>query len=170
MDGRGRVDPGQRQRGEVRRMHRRQCHGSQPRGHYLVGPGLRAFGRLGRYDHPAQPGDQTQRGDLMAIAVVQTLTASTVSGTSITFSSWTPAANELLLVAVALRDETIAPSVAGNGLTWVSVCHVENVTNQGGINLFRALGASPSAGGRHITPTGKQNPPPQGAFLLSGGE
>ena len=104
----------------------------------------------------------------MAIAVVQTLTASTVSGTSITFSSWTPAANELLLVAVALRDETIAPSVAGNGLTWVSVANVDNVQNQCGINLFRALGASPSAGAITITLTGNSNPASAVAFRLSG--
>jgi len=55
-------------------------------------------------------------GELVAISVEETVTGNTTSATFFTLTSWTPLANELVLVAVALRDETLTVSVSGNGL------------------------------------------------------
>ncbi len=78
--------------------------------------------------------------------------------TSLVLPSWTPQSGELLLVGVALRDETIVPSVSGNGLTWTQVADRDNDRGQMGVNLFRASGASPSAGSITISLPGNTLP------------
>ncbi len=99
----------------------------------------------------------------MAIALEQTLTGGTDDATSVVLSSWTPAANDLILVFVALRNETLTPTVAGNGLTFVSVIDVDDDQGQVGITIFRALGASPSAGAITVTLTDNTLP----AFVIA---
>ena len=103
----------------------------------------------------------------MAIANAGTVSGSG-SGTSIVTGSWTPGSNELVLVAVALRNETITPSVSGNGLTFVSVADVDNVQGQNGINLFRAMGSSPTTGAITVTLTGNSTPVFVRAYRFSG--
>jgi hypothetical protein len=82
------------------------------------------------------------------------ITGSTDSATSIVLPSWTPSANDVVLVAVATRDETVPVSVSGNGLSWTQVADVDNVQGQGGVLLFRGQGASPTTGSITVTLTG----------------
>lgn len=88
----------------------------------------------------------------MAIALEQTVTGLD-AGSSITLASWTPAANELVLLFIAQRNEALVPSVSGNGLTWVSVANVDNTQGQNGVAIYRAMGASPSTGSITVTNT-----------------
>ena len=81
----------------------------------------------------------------MAIALEQTLTG-TDSGSGITLTSWTPLANELVLVCVFERDEALATTISGNSLTWVSVIDVNDSQGQCGLTVWRGMSASPSAG------------------------
>lgn len=83
----------------------------------------------------------------MAIAAEQTIATGAASG-NLTFSSWSPAANELLLVGIGARDAGLAdPTVSGNGLTWAKEAEVVNEQTQFQIWLYRALGTStPSSG------------------------
>jgi hypothetical protein len=93
----------------------------------------------------------------VAIALEQTVTGSTLTG-DITLTSWTPVSNELLLIFIAQRDEAIAPSASGNGLTWVEVANVDNVQGQNGVSVWRAMGASPSTGSITVTLSGNTRP------------
>lgn len=82
--------------------------------------------------------------------------SSAVDGTVYTTDSITPAADALLLLTIESRAAAVQPtiaSVSGNGLTWVEIDHVDN-DNSGSrrtIHLYRAMGASPSAGAVTIT-------------------
>jgi hypothetical protein len=106
----------------------------------------------------------------MAIAVEETVLGGLGDGGGDSFllTSWTPGANELVLVAVAQRDESIAISVAGNGLTFVEIANVDNTQSQCGIALFRAMGASPSVGQITVTVTGNTKPVSAVAMRFSG--
>src|SRR3989344_1573515 len=88
--------------------------------------------------------------------------------TSLTLPSWTPQAGELLLVGIAMRDETILHSVFGNGLTWTLVADRDNDRGQMGVALYRASGASPTAGSIVVTLTGNTLPAYAVAVRLSG--
>lgn len=90
----------------------------------------------------------------MAIVLEQAIAAKDAGAGSITFPSWTPGANELVLVFIGIQNESLVPTVAGNGLTFVSVIDVNNVRNVNGVNVFRAMGASPSAGSVVVSNTG----------------
>jgi hypothetical protein len=78
--------------------------------------------------------------------------------TSLTLPSWTPQPNELLLVGISMRDETISHSVSGNGLTWTLVADRDNDRGQMGVALYRASGASPTAGSIMISLPGNTLP------------
>lgn len=104
----------------------------------------------------------------MAISLDETVIGSATSGDSFTLTSWTPAANDLILVSVAQRDESIAISVSGNGLTFVEVYNIDNTQGQNGIALFRAMGASPSTGQITVTVTGNTKPVVAVASRFSG--
>lgn len=77
--------------------------------------------------------------------------------TAYTTGSRTPTANRLQLIDVVLSDTNpvLAPSVAGCGLTWVSMGGVEYDTagTRHAVYRFRALGASPTTGVLTITAT-----------------
>ena len=87
----------------------------------------------------------------MPIAVTElTKGADTDGGSVFTTASITPAANALILIFVT-NDKAVSAdaisSITGNGLTWVSVRTAPFTADaQYRISLFRALGASPSAG------------------------
>jgi hypothetical protein len=70
--------------------------------------------------------------------------------TSYTTASISPGANRLLILAVDATPSdgtAVAPTVTGNGLTWVEFgAGGEYGTSDRAVWLFRAMGASPSAG------------------------
>lgn len=77
----------------------------------------------------------------------------TSAGTSATTASITPTGNRLLLAIVAShRSDSVdpaAPSLSGNGLTWVQIGTAlwdSTSSSRRRVTLFRAMGASPSAG------------------------
>lgn len=88
----------------------------------------------------------------MAIVLEQTIVG-TDGGSGITFASWTPGANELVVVYLAERDENLSSSISGNGLTWVQIADVNNTQGQNGCTAWRAMGASPTTGSITITNT-----------------
>lgn len=71
-------------------------------------------------------------------------------GTSFNTASITPSANKLVLLAVwqsAASGTPNTPTVSGNGLTWVQVATYQLSYNTARrMTIFRAMGASPSAG------------------------
>jgi len=88
----------------------------------------------------------------VAIVIEQSIATpvDTPSG-SATSSSWTPGSNELCLCLIAFRGGNTpgnyAGSVTGNGLTWVKVLEKDDTQNTVNLSVWRAMGASPSAGG-----------------------
>ena len=90
----------------------------------------------------------------MPIAVVQTVTGNSASQTSIALASWTPAANDLILLAVLTRGTSVThSSVAGNGLTWTQILQLNGSTNIRA-SLWRGLAASPTIGQVSVTLSG----------------
>jgi hypothetical protein len=92
------------------------------------------------------------------LAASQTVNAGAASSASLILPSWAPAANDLILVAVALRNETLAVSVSGNGLTFVEVANLDNAQAQCGVHVFRAMGATPTSGSITVTAAGNALP------------
>jgi hypothetical protein len=85
----------------------------------------------------------------MAIVIAQTVTGSATAGTSfLTTTSWTPLANELILVAVATRNDLQVTGVTGNGITFTLVLDQRQTlqTAQTRLSLWRGMSASPIAG------------------------
>lgn len=76
-----------------------------------------------------------------------TITSTSVDATSYVTNSITPTANALILLSVKSRQASgvTVPTVTGNGLTWVEEDTANPASNRK-ITVFRALGASPSAG------------------------
>lgn len=84
----------------------------------------------------------------MAITTVNlTTAASSTDASSYTTASITPGANRLILAWVEHVRSPLGntPTLSGNGLTWVFVASVD-FTSTRRLNLFRAMGSSPSAG------------------------
>jgi hypothetical protein len=90
--------------------------------------------------------------------VEETVTGSVTTGTPVTTGSWTPGANELILVGVAMRATGITPTCSGNGLNFVVVQDQISTQTQNRIVVFRAMGASPSTGAITVTVTGNTQP------------
>lgn len=79
-------------------------------------------------------------------------------GSASTTASVSPTANNLILLTVASRTGITAnpnqPTATGNGLTWVvvnTVIYDASSSSRRRITVFRALGASPSAGAISIS-------------------
>lgn len=77
-------------------------------------------------------------------------------------ASHTPAPNKLQLLSVVARTnisvDTVAPSVTGNGLTWVLVNDIVYDTTSASrkrLSVFRAMGAAPTTGATTITYSGQ---------------
>jgi hypothetical protein len=108
------------------------------------------------------------------MAIAQAITRVTggmeAGGNSFTLTSWTPTANTLCLIGVFMRNDNVTPTVAGNGLTWVSVATVDDGDGNQRMTVFRAMGASPSAGQITVTATGLNAPANAIAICLSGPE
>jgi hypothetical protein len=90
----------------------------------------------------------------MPIANSQTVTGNAASAASITLASWTPAANDLILLVVLTRQTTVThTSVAGNGLTWTKLVELNGSTNIRA-SLWWAQGAAPTLGQITVTLSG----------------
>jgi hypothetical protein len=97
----------------------------------------------------------------MAVAIEQTTQATTLSATSLLLPSWSVVAGEFLAVGVALRDDTVVPTVSGHGLTWVAEQSVIGAQGQNACYLFRAQAAVNATG--QITISLPANSDPVGA-------
>lgn len=86
--------------------------------------------------------------------------SSAVAGTSFVTASVSPSSDRLILLSIYLRNgSSIDPSVSsvsGNGLTWqkiTSVTYDTTSTSRRTIELWRAMGSSPSSGAITINTT-----------------
>lgn len=84
-------------------------------------------------------------------ATLLTASGSDANQTSYTTASISPTADALVLLSVLRNDDTLgtAPSITGNGLTWqlVRSCVYDNAGGvRADLSVYRAMGASPSAG------------------------
>ena len=107
----------------------------------------------------------------MAISTDATVTASGTSISSLALTSWTPAANDLILVWVACRSSVKASSVSGNGITFTKVIEdLESPQGQCTLSLWRGMAASPTAGQITITLSGTANAAVAQAHRISGAD
>lgn len=97
----------------------------------------------------------------MSVAIEETTQATTLSATSLLLPSWSIVAGEFLAVGVALRDDTVVPTVAGHGLTWVAEQSIINIQTQNAVYLFRAEAVVNATG--QITVSLPANADPVGA-------
>lgn len=80
----------------------------------------------------------------MALSLTEHKSAAVASG-NITLPSWTPAADDLVLVSVAYLFG-LTPVLSGNGLTFEEVATKEDLNESFKVGLYRAMGTSPSTG------------------------
>ncbi len=106
----------------------------------------------------------------MAIVIEEVVTGSTTSGESVSLTSWTPQAGELVLLFVAQRDETVSIGVSGNGLSWTELQNCDNVQGQCGVAVWKGEGASPTSGQITVTATGNAKPVVCAALRISGAD
>lgn len=92
------------------------------------------------------------------VSAVQTVAQSTSNGSTLSLPSWSPQANELILVAVSFRNKSIIPSVSGNNLNFVKIADIDNTQNEGGLALFRAQKSNPASGSIIISLPGNSQP------------
>lgn len=94
----------------------------------------------------------------MAIALTQLVSnRSGTDATSYNTASITPTANALLLAFIETSQgggTAGSPTLSGNGLTWVEILAVTYSGSIKRLSVFRAMGASPSAGAVTITSNG----------------
>jgi hypothetical protein len=84
---------------------------------------------------------------------------STCDGPTASTASITPTSNSLVLACVVTEIATgtaVLPTLTGNGLTWVQVATQLATSNLFRVTLFRASGASPSAGAVSIAISANQ--------------
>lgn len=89
-------------------------------------------------------------------------------GDSFSLTSWSPSSNDLILLCVAMRDETQTVTAAGNGITFTEIVDVDNLRGQTGITYFRGMHSSPSTGQITVTCTGNTAPMSAIACRFSG--
>lgn len=101
----------------------------------------------------------------MAISIANLTSGSSGTDTqSYASASVSPGSNTLVLVAVAIRNYSAANlgtiTLSGNGLTYVEIATItfsSIASSTGRVSIFRAMGASPSAGAITITVSGTGN-------------
>lgn len=105
----------------------------------------------------------------MAIATAETVLGSATSASSVATASWTPSANDLILVWVACRSGVTVSSVSGNGITFSKVVEdLESPQGQCTLSLWRGMSASPSAGQITATLSGTANAAVMVAHRITG--
>jgi hypothetical protein len=88
----------------------------------------------------------------MAYPVIQgNVVGSALSVSSFLLDSWTPGADDLLLLFLHLRQTRTATGVTGNGLTWTRIINRQDAQNQIHGEVWWAQGASPSTGQIEVT-------------------
>lgn len=107
----------------------------------------------------------------MAIATAETVLGSATSASSVATASWTPGANDLILVWVACRSTVTVSSVSGNGITFVQVLSdTEGTQAQCTLSLWRGMSGSPSTGQITATLSGTANAAVIVAHRISGAD
>ncbi|MHC4691052.1 MAG: beta strand repeat-containing protein, partial [Planctomycetota bacterium] len=111
-----------------------------------------------------------RKGDGVTIVVEGTTSGGVGNGgaDTSTLTSWTPGANELVLLFVAMRDETITPTANGNGITFTQIHDIDNTQAQGGLTVLRGMDSSPTTGSITVTHTGNGEPASCIAVRFSG--
>ncbi len=93
------------------------------------------------------PGSVAAAARATLVPTVLTSGSSSVDGSSVATASFTPEANRVVYAFVVSNvAATGIPTASGNGLTWVQVATRPHTTNNRRLTVFRALGATPSAG------------------------
>ena len=90
------------------------------------------------------------------------------TGNSFTLGSWTPAAGDLVLLAVGQRDESRSVTASGNGITFTQIMDVNNDQGNNGLVLLRGMNTSPASGPITVTVTGNTLPVSAIATRFSG--
>ncbi len=107
----------------------------------------------------------------MAIATAETVSGTATSASSISAASWTPGANDLILVWVACRSGITVSSVSGNGITFSKVVEdLESPQGQCTLSLWRGMATSPSAGQITATLSGTANAAVMVAHRITGAD
>ena len=107
----------------------------------------------------------------MAIATAETVSGTATSASSISAASWTPGANDLILVWVACRSTVTVSSVSGNGITFSKVVEdLESPQGQCTLSLWRGMATSPSAGQITATLSGTANAAVMVAHRITGAD
>ncbi len=107
----------------------------------------------------------------MAIATSETVIGTTTGASSLSAASWTPSANDLILVWVACRAGITASGVSGNGITFTQVLSdTESPQNQCTLSLWRGMAASPATGQITATLSGTANAAVIVAHRISGAD
>ena len=94
----------------------------------------------------------------MAVAIEETNQALTTGATSLLLPSWSVVEDEFVAVAVGLRDDTIVPTVAGNGITFVAELSIIGTQTQNAIYLFRGQVPANDTGQVTISLAGNGDP------------
>lgn len=89
--------------------------------------------------------------------VEQAVTDAITSGDSVTLTSWSPQAGELILVMAASRGTGINPTCDGNSLTFQQIGQLADSQGVLKLTIWRAMG-SPSTGSIVVTCTGNTKP------------
>lgn len=88
-------------------------------------------------------------------SISQTVSGSGTSVSSYALGTWTPSANDLIVVWVAIRQNTpTVTGVAGNGITFANVFAVNDQQGQVRLECWRGQAASPSSGQITVTLSG----------------
>ncbi|MDZ7355744.1 MAG: hypothetical protein ONB55_21705 [candidate division KSB1 bacterium] len=105
----------------------------------------------------------------MAITHQETVKGGITTGDSLSLTSWTPGANELVVVFIAQRDELkTVQSVTGNGITFSKVRDIDNIQGQNGLEVWQGMSANPSTGQITVTFSGNTKPVMAVACRFSG--
>lgn len=83
---------------------------------------------------------------------IQSVSGTIASGDTLTLPTWAPDALDLVLVGVHMQKSAPAPTVSGNGLTFILVDSKDN--NDQRLYLFRAQGIAPVSGSVAVDVTG----------------
>lgn len=102
------------------------------------------------------------------IMLQQTVTTSVTNQTVAVLPAWNPNPNDLIIIAVAMRNEATIVSAVGNGIVFDTITDIDNVQGQGGLVLLRGMSVAPVSGSITVTLTGNNNPVQISASRFSG--
>ena len=104
----------------------------------------------------------------MAVINLDLSNTATAASGDVSFSSWSPASNVLMVVVIGMRDESnTINSVSGNGETFSLLADVDNTQGQCGIAVYYAYATSPTTGAITIDFSSNGSPVSAIAFSLT---